>query len=91
MKEGLAIEELATEIMRQNEIKEDYVVNSNNLQMELYDSELYLRVMDNDEVDRLEPMSITEVAHRQIGARLGIPAKYYSRMLEEAPMARLRY
>ena len=83
MKEGLAIEELATEIMRQNEIKEDYVVNSNNLQMELYDSELYLRVTDNDEIDRLEPLSITEVAHRQIGARLGIPAKYYSRMLEE--------
>ena len=28
MKAGLSIEELAAEIMRQNEIKEDYVVNS---------------------------------------------------------------
>ena len=34
MKAGLAIEELAAELMRQNEIKEDYVVNSNSLLME---------------------------------------------------------
>ncbi len=83
MKAGLAIEELATEIMRQNEIKEDYVVNSPNLQMELWDSELFLRVMDAEGVDRLEPLLLTENAHRQIGARIGIPAKYYSRMLDE--------
>ena len=46
MKAGLAIEELAAEIMRQNEIKEDYVVNSQSLLMECYDSEMFLRVMD---------------------------------------------
>ena len=83
MKAGLAIEELATEIMRQNEIKEDYVVNSPSLLMETFDSEMFLRVLDSDGFDRLEPLSITDNAHRQIGARLGIPAKYYSRMLEE--------
>ena len=33
MKAGLAIEELAGEIMRQNAIKEDYVVNSPSLLM----------------------------------------------------------
>ena len=83
MKAGLAIEELAAEIMRQNEIKEDYVVNSQSLLMETYDSEMFLRVMDAAGLDRLEPMSLTDNAHRQIGARLGIPRKYYSRMLEE--------
>lgn len=83
MKAGLAIEELAAEIMRQNEIKEDYVVNSQSLLMESYDAELFLRVMDADGLDRLEPLAITDNAHRQIGARLGIPSKYYSRMLEE--------
>ncbi len=83
MKPGLAIEEFAAEIMRQNEIKEDYVVNSPNLQMDVWDSNLFLRVMDEDMTDRLEPLEITENAHRQIGARLGIPAKYYSRMLNE--------
>lgn len=83
MKAGLAIEELAGEIMRQNAIKEDYVVNSPSLLMEQFNSELYLRVLDSDGIDRLEPLSIADNAHRQIGARLGIPVKYYSRMLEE--------
>ena len=63
MKAGLAIEELAAEIMRQNEIKEDYVVNSNSLLMEAFDSELYLRVMDENMSDRLEPLAISENAH----------------------------
>jgi hypothetical protein len=30
-------------------------------------------------------MQVGELAHRQIGERLGIPAKYYDRMLTEAP------
>ncbi len=84
MKASLTIEELATEIMRQNNIKEDYVVNSPNLQMEAFGSDLFLRVMDENGVDRLEPLTITENAHRQISARLGIPIKYYSKMLDEA-------
>ena len=83
MKTGLAIEELAAEIMRQNELKEDYVVDSRQLLMENYDSELFLRVMDANGDDRIEPLFIADNAHRQIGARLGIPTKYYSRMLEE--------
>lgn len=83
MKTGLTIGELAAEIMRQNTIKEDYVVNSPNLQMDLYDSALFLRVLDEDMIDRLEPLAISENAHRQIAARLGIPAKYYRRMLDE--------
>ena len=83
MKTGLAIEELAAEIMRQNELKEDYVVDSRHLLMESCDSELFLRVMSVDGGDRIEPLYIADNAHRQIGARLGIPTKYYSRMLEE--------
>lgn len=83
MKTGLTIEELSVEIMRQNAIKEDYVVNSQNLQMDLWDSNLFLRVLDEQMADRIEPLAISENAHRQIGARLGIPVKYYSRMLEE--------
>ena len=55
MKTGLAIEELAAEIMRQNELKEDYVVDSRQLLMENYDSELFLRVMDANGDDRIEP------------------------------------
>ena len=85
MKAGLSIEELAAEIMRQNEIKEDYVVNSPCLQMDAWNSDLFLRVMDEQLSDRLEPLEISEIAHRQISARLGIPVKYYNRMLTESP------
>ncbi len=85
MKAGLSIEELAAEIMRQNEIKEDYVVSSPCLQMDAWDSALYLRVMNEQREDRLEPLEISENAHRQISARLGIPIKYYNRMLSESP------
>lgn len=85
MKAGLSIEELATEIMRQNGIKEDYVVNSPCLQMDAWNSDLFLRVMDGQLSDRLEPLEISENAHRQISARLGIPIKYYNRMLTESP------
>ena len=53
-------EELAAEIMRQNEIKEDYVVNSPCLQMDAWDSDLFLRVMDGQQTDRLEPLEISE-------------------------------
>ena len=85
MKAGLTIEELAAEIMRQNGIKEDYFVNSPNIRMEAWDTDLFLRVMDDNMADRLEPLEISENAHRQIGTRLSIPVKYYNRMLAEAP------
>lgn len=85
MKTGLTIEELATEIMRQNEIKEDYVVESSRLFMDIWNSDLFLRVMHNSNEDRLEPLEISENAHRQISSRLGIPIKYYNRMLNECP------
>ena len=34
MKTGLAIEDLAAEVMRENSVKLDYVVNSRDLRME---------------------------------------------------------
>ena len=46
MKAGLTIEELAAEIMRQKEVKEDYVVNTGSLRMEPCGSSLVLRVLD---------------------------------------------
>lgn len=85
MKQGLTIEELADEIMRQNEIKEDYVVESYSLLMDIWNSDLFLRVMDSGNEDRLEPLEISENAHKQISSRLGIPIKYYNRMLTECP------
>ena len=85
MKAGLTIEELAAEIMRQKEAKADYVVNTGHLRMEPCGTELVLRVLDENNADRIEPLDISEQAHRQIGTHLSIPAKYYTRMLTEYP------
>lgn len=85
MKAGLTIEELAGEIMRQKNAKTDYIVNTSKLCMENYGTDLVLRVLDDDNSDRIEPLDIADTAHRQIGTRLGIPAKYYGKMLAEHP------
>lgn len=85
MKAGMTIEALASEIMRQKDCKEDYIVNANRLAMEPCGQGVVLRVMDNHNIDRIEPLDISPIAHRQIGTHLSIPAKYYSKMLEEAP------
>jgi len=42
MKEGLTLNEMAAEITRQNSMKEDYLVDTRSLQMEPYDSQIYL-------------------------------------------------
>ena len=67
MKTGLTLEQLAAEITRQQSAKEDYVVNTGNLRLESYGPDLTLRVLDSDGADRIEPLEIGDIAHRQIG------------------------
>ena len=85
MKSGLAIEDLASEIVRQKDCKEDYIVNANRIAMECCGRDLLLRVLDDRGFDRIEPLDISPIAHRQIGTHLSIPVKYYAKMLEEDP------
>lgn len=85
MKAGLAIEDLASEIVRQKDCKEDYIVNANRVSMECFGRDILLRVLDDQGQDRIEPLDVSPIAHRQIGTHLSIPAKYYSKMLEEDP------
>ncbi len=85
MKTGISIEELAAEILRQKDRKEDYIVTSQNMRMDTYDGDMFLRVLDEKGHDRIEPLDITETAHRQIGSYLSIPAKYYAKMQDENP------
>lgn len=84
MKEGLTLQEMAAEIKRQNQLKEDYLINTENLKLEPYDSDVYLHMYDNG-FEPVEPMQINQIAHRQLGSRLKIPAAYYDRMRTEHP------
>ena len=79
MKQGRTLVDLAREIERQRDAKADFVADTRKL-----------RFVANGHGPRLEvegqgEYGITEHAHRQIGERIGIPSKYYDRMLAEAP------
>lgn len=85
MKTGITIKEMATEILRQNNTKADYIVDTRRLQMEPNGISVVMKMLDDNNTDVIEPMDITQIAHQQIGNRLNIPAAYYNKMLETAP------
>lgn len=75
---GKSIVELATEIQRQADAKRDYLVSTEL--MHVADDAKHIMV------NGLESgIKINQHAHRQICDRVGIPFRYYDRMLEEAP------
>lgn len=85
MKAGLTIEDTAAEIVRQDQVKQDYIFDTSRLEMIAYGTSLVLRLLDESGVDFAEPLDLNEIAHRQIGSYLSIPAKYYDRMLHNNP------
>ena len=85
MKSGVTLQQMLTEVKRQSESKEDYLIAPNRLRMEYYGKEMFLHLSDDSGTELIEPMTITSIAHRQIGTHLRIPAAYYDRMREERP------
>jgi hypothetical protein len=85
MKAGLTIQEMSKEILRQSQAKTDYLVNTANLRMEPWGNEPMLRVLDANGRDQVEPLTMKQTAHQQLGAYLDIPRKYYDRMLQQEP------
>ena len=77
MKTGKSLVQLAHEIERQKQAAQDILTPTSELTM-LADGTLNIKGV-------AEQRGITPYAHDQIGARCGIPAKYYDRMLLEAP------
>ena len=85
MKSGVSLQQMLTEVKRQSESKEDYLIAPSRLRMESYGKEMFLHLSDDSGTELIEPMTITGIAHRQIGTHLRIPAAYYDRMREERP------
>ena len=81
MKTGKSLADLATELERQANSKKDFIADTRALALDVVDEKPIL-AMQNGEIQRF---SIGEVAHDQIGEKVQIPAKYYDRMLKEAP------
>src|SRR5262249_41625075 len=76
MYQGRSLQALAEEVKRQRAARRDFRAPSRQLVM---DRESRVEVAGQG---TFEP---TPIAHRQIGERIGIPAKYYDRMRIEAP------
>jgi len=89
MKSGKSLMDLAAEIQRQSAVKKDYVADTRNLEMIADASpdrptaggEVKLVLRNGDST----VLEVGALAHRQIGERIGVPAKYYDRMLTEDP------
>jgi len=87
MKTGKTLQELAIEIERQNEVKKDYIASTADMEMTV------TRYEDKDGghavpllgLTGMNPFTLNGIAHDQIGTKLGIPSKYYDRMLDETP------
>lgn len=88
MKKGKTLLELATEIERQSTTKRDFIAPTAELELVL-PTEDAAQIIGSSaprlKVNGSGEFGIRQTAHSQIGSRLGIPAKYYDRMLGEAP------
>lgn len=85
MKTGITMEQMAVEVTRQFQAKQDYLVKAGNIRMETYGGDPVLRLLDEDGLDQVEPLDIKSTAHQQLGTYLNIPSRYYDRMLTEYP------
>lgn len=84
MKPGKTLEELARELTRQNNVKKDYLLNTQNLIMDADENGAMLTMMNEASgVNTL--LGVNDIAHQQIGTALGIPKAYYDKMREQNP------
>lgn len=82
MKAGKTLQELAIELDLQQAAKKDLIVDASVLSMDARENGTALNIMGGSVISQY---GIGEIAHRQIGQYLKIPAAYYDRMRTEYP------
>lgn len=80
MKQGRTLQELAVEIHRQANAKQDYLAETGTMSIVPTESGIGLSVNGID-----GSFGINEIAHAQIGQYTDIPWKYYDRMRTQSP------
>lgn len=78
MKVGKSLIDLATEIERQAKSKQDYIADTRQIAMLPDSGKLAISNVT-------QPMQLRHHAHRQLADRIGVPFKYYERMLTQTP------
>jgi hypothetical protein len=79
MMQGLSLQELSRKIQHNMASKKDFIAPSTQLSLRATDAGVMM------EIDNQGMFPVRPLAHDQIGAKVGIPSKYYDRMLIEAP------
>ena len=80
MKTGMTLQQLAVEIERQRDAKEDFAGTTARMQMTAAAENGQVQF----ELGDVGAFYMMPKAHRQVGDHVGIPARYYDRMLEGA-------
>jgi hypothetical protein len=83
MKAGRTLQELAIELDRQANAKRDLIVDTGALHMDVIDDGRIALNLGTS--DYHESFDLNDIAHRQFGQYLKIPAPYYDRMRAEFP------
>lgn len=84
MKFGRTLMELAQELTRQADAKHDYLLDTRNIQMDALDNGHQI-TLQNEQQHNSTILGVNDIAHRQIGQTLKIPATYYDKMRAENP------
>lgn len=86
MQKGLSLTQLAAKIEGLKELKQDYISDTRKLELSAAtDGVVSLVGEDVGKLNVKAAFPIRPLAHDQIGGRVNIPAKYYDRMLQDAP------
>lgn len=82
MSKGLTLQQLAAELDRQKDAKRDFMADTKELRVEPDEASATKLTLHIGEQDQFP---VNKYAVRQIGSRLGIPAKYVDRLAESHP------
>ena len=82
MKQGRSLPEVLTELQRQNAAKHDYIAPAQALSLSEDGENI---ILDHIDASSSAQFGVTDLFHRQIGAALNIPAKYYDMMRSQKP------
>ncbi len=86
MKTGRTLQELAIELQRQSNAKEDLVAPAAYVSMDQTGKRLSIDCNNKDGSEEIKSYNnIDDTAHNQIGTFLNIPKKYYEKMREQDP------
>ncbi len=89
MKTGVTLQEMAVELDRQSKTKRDYLVDTEAVSLNSTETGGLALDMNlgqgSDGITTFERLNVNEIAHRQIGQTLGIPARYYDKMRTDYP------